>query len=63
MKTVEKTNVNIRYDMTTADMDTLRAASKDTFELISNAFIFGYAKGARAATAELKQAPPVSLTP
>lgn len=46
-----KGTINPLYDATFENITEIRDNSKDTYELISNSFIFGFAQGMKAATA------------
>lgn len=55
MKTINnyKGQINVRYSMRVSDMCAIEEASDDLFDIISNAFTFGYAQGAKATRKEL----------
>lgn len=43
-----RTKINQEYDMSIDNVIKIKNSSKDTFNLICNAFVFGYAQGAKA---------------
>lgn len=47
--------INPRYDATVRSIDDIYKNSCDTFNLICNAFVFGYAQGTKAAGKRVKQ--------
>ena len=55
MKTIENTDVNENYCLRSTDMQTIFKNSNDAFYMISNAFIYGYARGQRAERAKRKK--------
>lgn len=55
MKTINncKGQINVRYSMRTSDMYAIQEASEGLFDMMTNAFTFGYAQGAKATRKEL----------
>ncbi len=55
MKTIKNCegHINIRYSMCISDFLAIHENSKDIFDMIYNAFTFGYAQGSKAARKEL----------
>lgn len=45
---ITKGKINGNYDMDIGNIVDIKNSSKDTFDLICNAFVFGYAQGAKA---------------
>lgn len=45
---ITKGNINSNYDMSIGNILDIKNGSKDTYDLICNAFVFGYAQGAKA---------------
>lgn len=52
---IEKVKVNRRYDMNTMEWTELVNSNQNRYEVIATTFHFGYAKGYRAAMAEMKK--------
>ena len=59
IKTIEsyKRNgkMNTRYCLTVSDIEIIKDNSPGLYDLISDAFIFGYAQGVKACKAEMKK--------
>lgn len=55
MKTIKNCegHINKRYSMCISDFLTIHENSKDIFDMIYNAFTFGYAQGSKATRKEL----------
>lgn len=55
MKTISnfKGKINTRYEMCVSDMCAIQEASNELFDVMYNAFIFGYAQGSKATRKEL----------
>lgn len=47
--------INRYYDASLRDLFTIRDNSKEEYDLIYNAFVFGYAQGRKAAKAEMRK--------
>lgn len=45
---ITKGNINGNYDMSIGNVVDIKNGSKDTYDLICNAFVFGYAQGVKA---------------
>lgn len=52
---IEKMKVNTRYDMKTPEWEILVNSEQSRCEVIGTTFHFGYARGYRAAMAEMKK--------
>lgn len=48
-----KRQINPRYEMCVSDMYAIQEASNELFDVIYNAFVFGYAQGSKATRKEL----------
>ena len=55
MKTISnfKGQINTRYSMCVSDMYAIQRASNELFDVMYNAFVFGYAQGSKATRKEL----------
>lgn len=52
---IKKVKVNNRYDMNTMEWTELVNSEQSRYDVISTTFHFGYARGYRAAMAEMKK--------
>lgn len=48
-------HINNYYDMCSENIEDIRSASQDFYDLIYNGFRFGYMQGMKAAKAEMKK--------
>lgn len=58
MKVIENTygNINPYYDMSCNNINDIYHSNKNTFDMICDAFIFGYAQGTKATKSKLRKA-------